>query len=53
MSGTLNPVTQILRVAIATLGDMGFDIVEGPEIDTAWYNFDSLGIHPDHPARSD
>jgi phenylalanyl-tRNA synthetase alpha chain len=30
---------------------MGFDIVDAPEIDTAWYNFDSLRMPEDHPAR--
>jgi len=30
---------------------MGFSIVEGPEIETEWYNFDALNIPKDHPAR--
>ncbi|HEY1075037.1 MAG TPA: phenylalanine--tRNA ligase subunit alpha [Patescibacteria group bacterium] len=51
--GSLHPLTQIQRIAVSALGDMGFDIVEGPEIDTAWYTFDSLRLHADHPARSD
>lgn len=51
MKGTLHPLTQILRVAVSALGDMGFDIIDGPEVDTAWYNFDSLRLTEDHPAR--
>jgi len=30
---------------------MGFSIAEGPEMETEWYNFDSLNIPKDHPAR--
>ncbi len=51
MKGTLHPITQILRVAVSALGDMGFDIIDGPEIDTDWYNFESLRIPQDHPVR--
>lgn len=50
--GALHPISQILRIAVSALGDMGFDIVEGPDVDTPWYTFDSLRIHEDHPARS-
>jgi phenylalanyl-tRNA synthetase alpha chain len=31
---------------------MGFDVAEGPEIETDWYNFGALNIPPAHPARS-
>ncbi|MGI8696089.1 MAG: phenylalanine--tRNA ligase subunit alpha [Mycobacteriales bacterium] len=31
---------------------MGYDIAEGPEIETAWHNFDALNTGPDHPSRS-
>lgn len=44
-------MTQILRVAVSALGDMGFDIIDAPEVETAAYNFDSLGLTEDHPAR--
>ncbi|MCL5948187.1 MAG: phenylalanine--tRNA ligase subunit alpha [Actinobacteria bacterium] len=30
---------------------MGFDVVEGPEVETDWYNFEALNIPPAHPAR--
>jgi phenylalanyl-tRNA synthetase alpha chain len=32
---------------------MGYRVVEGPEVETAWYNFDALNIPPDHPARTE
>lgn len=31
---------------------MGYDIVEGPEVESEWLNFDALNIGPDHPART-
>ncbi len=31
---------------------MGFEVAEGPEIETDWYNFGALNIPPAHPARS-
>jgi hypothetical protein len=30
---------------------MGFEIAQGPEIETEWYNFDALNMPPFHPAR--
>ena len=32
---------------------LGFEIAEGPEIETDWHNFEALNMGPDHPARSD
>jgi phenylalanyl-tRNA synthetase alpha chain len=31
---------------------MGYEVAEGPEVETEWHNFDALNLHPDHPARS-
>lgn len=31
--------------------DMGFDIVDGPELEREWYNFDALNVPKDHPSR--
>ncbi|MGH9294992.1 MAG: phenylalanine--tRNA ligase subunit alpha, partial [Acidimicrobiales bacterium] len=31
---------------------MGYEIAEGPEVESDWYNFQALNIGPDHPARS-
>ena len=31
---------------------MGFQVAEGPEVETDWYNFEALNMPPDHPARS-
>jgi len=49
--GNLHPVTQILRQAIAFFEELGFDVYEGAEVDTEWYNFDALNVPADHPSR--
>lgn len=51
MKGSLHPVTQALRKAITFFDDLGFEVYEGPEIDTEWYNFDALNVPSDHPSR--
>ncbi len=49
--GNLHPITSYLREAIAALSSLGFEIYEGPEIDSEWNNFDALNIPADHPSR--
>jgi len=49
--GHLHPLTQIRRKTEEIFQAMGFTVVEGPEIETDWYNFDALNIPKDHPAR--
>ncbi len=49
--GNLHPVTQSLRKAISFFESLGFDVFEGPEVDTEWYNFDALNVPAEHPAR--
>ena len=49
--GNLHPISRFLRQAIKTLEPLGFEIFEGPEVDSEWYNFDSLNVPADHPAR--
>lgn len=51
VSGHLHPLTQAKREVERIFQLMGFSIVEGPEIETSWYNFDALNIPKDHPAR--
>jgi len=40
-------IDQIKKIAL----ELGYEILEGPEIETDWYNFESLNIPKDHPAR--
>ena len=49
--GRLHPVTQMLREICDTFVAMGFQIVEGPEVEWDRYNFELLNIPRDHPAR--
>ncbi len=49
--GHLHPLTQIQQKVNDIFTSLGFEIVEGPEVETEWYNFDALNIPADHPAR--
>jgi phenylalanyl-tRNA synthetase alpha chain len=49
--GSLHPVTIIQREIEELFVSMGFAVLDGPEVETEWYNFDALNIPPDHPAR--
>lgn len=49
--GRLHPVTQTLRKIESIFVSMGFAPVEGPEVETDYYNFEALLMSRDHPAR--
>jgi len=49
--GHLHPLTLVKREVEEIFGSMGFSVVEGPEMETEWYNFDALNIPQDHQAR--
>jgi len=51
INGSIHPITQFLREAVLVFAELGFDVYEGPEVETEWYNFDALNIPADHPAR--
>jgi phenylalanyl-tRNA synthetase alpha chain len=50
--GSLHPFTLIEYEIVDIFTRMGYRVVEGPEIEDAWHNFDALNIPPDHPART-
>jgi phenylalanyl-tRNA synthetase alpha chain len=50
--GGLHLITSTRREIEDVFIGLGFDVVEGPEIDTVYYNFDALNHDPAHPARS-
>ena len=50
-AGHLHLVTQTRDELEDTFIAMGFEVVEGPEAETDWYNFEALNMPPDHPAR--
>ncbi len=50
-AGLGHPLRQVERRLIAIFEQMGFQVAEGPEIETDYYNFEALNFPPDHPAR--
>lgn len=49
--GHLHPLTQTINELAQAFTAMGFEIVDGPELETEFYNFDALNVPKDHPAR--
>jgi len=49
--GNLHPLTQVRRKVEDFFSSMGFMIVDSPEIETDYYNFEALNTPADHPAR--
>ena len=49
--GRLHPTTQMMRQMCGIFAAMGFEVVEGPEVEWDYYNFEALNIPQDHPAR--
>jgi phenylalanyl-tRNA synthetase alpha chain len=45
------PITQVMEEITAIFMGLGFQVEEGPEIETDYYNFEALNIPKDHPAR--
>ena len=50
-SGTPHPVTLVLRDMVECFAGMGFEVVEGPEVELDHYNFELLNMPKNHPAR--
>ena len=51
-NGSLHPITRARERIEAIFGSMGFDVADGPEIETDWYSFTALNNPENHPARS-
>lgn len=51
-AGGLHPVTRTIRRIERIFNAMGFESVEGPEIEDDWHNFQALNIPESHPARA-
>jgi len=51
MNGHLHPLTQFLRLSLGYFIKRGFEVLEGPELETEWYNFDALNVPATHPSR--
>ena len=49
--GTLHPITQTIRAITRIFAQLGFEVVEGREVETEFHNFTALNIPLDHPSR--
>jgi phenylalanyl-tRNA synthetase alpha chain len=49
--GSLHPITQIQMEIEDLFVSLGFMVLDGPEVETEYHNFDALNIPPEHPAR--
>jgi len=49
--GSLHPVTQISQQICDIFSKIGFDVAEGPEVESDYYNFEALNFPKNHPAR--
>jgi phenylalanyl-tRNA synthetase alpha chain len=51
LRGSLHPITQVTRELEDLFLSMGYEILDGPEVELDLYNFEALNITRDHPAR--
>jgi phenylalanyl-tRNA synthetase alpha chain len=51
--GSMHPLALVEARIVDVFTHMGYRVVEGPEVETDWYNFQALNIPPDHPARTE
>jgi phenylalanyl-tRNA synthetase alpha chain len=50
--GSLHPLTIVEAEIVDIFTRIGYRVIEGPEVEDEWHNFDALNIPPDHPART-
>lgn len=49
--GHAHPLAELQKQLIMGFWQLGFEVADGPEIETDWYNFEALNLPPGHPAR--
>ncbi len=49
--GARHPITRLQEKVVDVFTAMGWEVAEGPELESEWFNFDALNFAPDHPAR--
>ena len=52
-AGTIHPISQVTDEIVTIFSDLGYEVAEGPQLETDWYNFDALNMAPQHPARDE
>ncbi|AUS77683.1 phenylalanine--tRNA ligase subunit alpha [Actinoalloteichus sp. AHMU CJ021] len=50
--GARHPITALSETVADVFVGMGYEVAEGPELETEWFNFDALNFGKDHPART-
>ena len=53
VQGYIHPISRAVEEMSAIFGVMGFQVAEGPDIETDWHNFSALNTPDHHPARTD
>lgn len=51
--GSVHPISQVMDEIAEIFANLGFDVAEGPDIETDFHNFTALNIPEEHPARQD
>jgi len=51
--GHQHPLTQVMEELYAIFTGLGFEVIEGPEVELYYYNFEALNYPPDHPAMDE
>ncbi len=49
--GHIHPINRIMDELLTIFSSLGYEIVDGPEVEDDWHNFEALNMHADHPAR--
>ena len=52
-TGLIHPISRTMEEMAAIFGAMGFEVAEGPDVESDWHNFGALNIPAHHPARAD
>jgi phenylalanyl-tRNA synthetase alpha chain len=52
-TGLIHPISRTMEEIAAIFGTMGCTVVDGPDVETDWFNFGALNIPAHHPARAD
>src|SRR3984885_1409570 len=52
-TGLIHPIARTMEEIAAIFGAMGCTVVDGPDVESDWYNFGALNIPAHHPARAD
>lgn len=52
IQGTIHPITRVSERVAQLFTTLGFQIMEGPEIEDEYHNFEALNIPPEHPVRA-